>query len=95
MWNSNTTRTFNALRANVYFLLFTLFLPLQTFENVSILFSDVVGFTNICSQITPMEVVSMLNAMYTKFDYLSERHNVYKVCLVFNNHVNSVKIKMF
>ncbi|XP_053385203.1 soluble guanylate cyclase 88E-like [Mercenaria mercenaria] len=51
----------------------------EVFENVTILFSDVVGFTRICSQISPMEVVSMLNAMYTKFDQLSEQHNVYKV----------------
>ena len=49
------------------------------FDNVTILFSDVVGFTRICSQISPMEVVSMLNAMYTQFDQLSEKHNVYKV----------------
>ncbi|XP_067655948.1 soluble guanylate cyclase 88E-like [Haliotis asinina] len=51
----------------------------EVFDNVTILFSDVVGFTTICSQITPMEVVSMLNAMYTKFDKLSEEHRVYKV----------------
>nr|ACC95433.1 soluble guanylyl cyclase beta-3 subunit [Lymnaea stagnalis] len=51
----------------------------QVFDNVTILFSDVVGFTTICSQITPMEVVSMLNAMYTQFDQLSESHSVYKV----------------
>ncbi|KAK6191013.1 hypothetical protein SNE40_002763 [Patella caerulea] len=49
------------------------------FDNVTILFSDVVGFTTICSKITPMEVVSMLNAMYTNFDKLSEKHKVYKV----------------
>ncbi|ESO91872.1 hypothetical protein LOTGIDRAFT_121827, partial [Lottia gigantea] len=52
---------------------------LQVFENVTILFSDVVGFTTICSRISPMEVVCLLNAMYTKFDQLSEKHNVYKV----------------
>ena len=46
---------------------------------MTILFSDVVGFTKICSQLTPMAVVSMLNGMYTKFDKLSERHRVYKV----------------
>ncbi|KAL5006686.1 hypothetical protein ScPMuIL_015492, partial [Solemya velum] len=51
----------------------------EVFHNVTILFSDVVGFTTICSQISPMEVVSMLNAMYTKFDQLSEEHKVYKV----------------
>lgn len=49
------------------------------FNSVSILFSDVVTFTEICSRITPMEVVSMLNAMYSIFDNLTERNNVYKV----------------
>lgn len=49
------------------------------FDCVSILFSDVVTFTEICSRITPMEVVSMLNAMYSIFDTLTERNSVYKV----------------
>ncbi len=52
---------------------------LQTFKDVTILYSDVVGFTNICTKISPMEVVSMLNAMYTKFDHLSVQYGVYKV----------------
>uniref|UniRef100_A0A8D9FAL6 guanylate cyclase n=1 Tax=Cacopsylla melanoneura TaxID=428564 RepID=A0A8D9FAL6_9HEMI len=51
----------------------------QMFDSVSILFSDVVTFTEICSRITPMEVVSMLNAMYSIFDTLTERNRVYKV----------------
>lgn len=55
------------------------FYQLQMFDSVSILFSDVVTFTEICSRITPMEVVSMLNAMYSIFDNLTERNNVYKV----------------
>jgi len=49
------------------------------FHDVSVLFSDVVGFTRICSLISPMEVVTMLNNMYTVFDQISEEHNVYKV----------------
>uniref|UniRef100_A0A1A9W1K2 guanylate cyclase n=1 Tax=Glossina brevipalpis TaxID=37001 RepID=A0A1A9W1K2_9MUSC len=51
----------------------------EMFDSVSILFSDVVTFTEICSRITPMEVVSMLNAMYSIFDTLTERNTVYKV----------------
>ncbi|CAG9569228.1 unnamed protein product [Danaus chrysippus] len=51
----------------------------EMFHSVSILFSDVVTFTEICSRITPMEVVSMLNAMYSIFDTLTERNRVYKV----------------
>nr|XP_015834473.1 PREDICTED: soluble guanylate cyclase 88E isoform X2 [Tribolium castaneum] len=51
----------------------------EMFDSVSILFSDVVTFTEICSRITPMEVVSMLNGMYSIFDTLTERNRVYKV----------------
>ncbi|CAF1069591.1 unnamed protein product [Rotaria magnacalcarata] len=51
----------------------------ETFESCTILFSDVVGFTTICSSLTPMEVVSVLNEMYTKFDKCLEIHNCFKV----------------
>ncbi|KAK9497305.1 hypothetical protein O3M35_004648 [Rhynocoris fuscipes] len=51
----------------------------QKFHSVSILYSDVVKFTEICSKITANEVVSMLNGMYSIFDGLTEEHNVYKV----------------
>lgn len=51
----------------------------ETFESCTILFSDVVGFTSICASLTPMEVVSILNEMYTKFDKCLETHNCYKV----------------
>jgi class 3 adenylate cyclase len=32
-----------------------------------------------CASLTPMEVVSVLNEMYTKFDKCLEAHNCYKV----------------
>ncbi|CAG7818430.1 unnamed protein product [Allacma fusca] len=51
----------------------------EVFETVSVLFSDVVTFTEICSRISPMQVVSMLNHMYSLFDQLTERNGVYKV----------------
>ncbi|XP_041100132.1 soluble guanylate cyclase 88E-like [Polyodon spathula] len=54
-------------------------LVLQVFPDVTILFSDVVKFNEICIHITPMQVVDMLNEIYIVFDTLSEKHNVYKV----------------
>ncbi|CAI4223722.1 unnamed protein product [Auanema sp. JU1783] len=51
----------------------------ENFESVSIVFTDVVGFTNICSTIEPLEVVDFLNLMYTKFDGVIDTHDVYKV----------------
>lgn len=61
------------------------------FDSVSILFSDVVTFTEICSRISPMEVVSMLNGMYSIFDTLTERNNVYKVKTFANILLGMVK----
>ncbi|KAF5898499.1 guanylate cyclase soluble subunit beta-2-like, partial [Clarias magur] len=49
------------------------------FKECTILFSDVVTFTNICSQCEPIQIVNMLNSMYLKFDRLTTVHNVYKV----------------
>nr|XP_023657026.1 soluble guanylate cyclase 88E-like isoform X3 [Paramormyrops kingsleyae] len=51
----------------------------QVFPDVTILFSDVVKFNEICIHITPMQVVDMLNDIYIVFDTLSEKHHVYKV----------------
>ncbi|XP_028320850.1 guanylate cyclase soluble subunit beta-2 [Gouania willdenowi] len=49
------------------------------FKECTILFSDVVTFTNICSVCEPIQIVHMLNAMYLRFDRLTTVHNVYKV----------------
>ena len=51
----------------------------EVVPSCTILFSDVVGFTSTCSLLTPMDVVSMLNSMYTRFDKALEKHSVYKV----------------
>ncbi|XP_051782585.1 guanylate cyclase soluble subunit beta-2 [Erpetoichthys calabaricus] len=49
------------------------------FKVCTILFSDVVTFTNICAACEPIQIVNMLNSMYSRFDRLTNIHDVYKV----------------
>ena len=51
----------------------------EKFDCVTILFSDIVTFTNIAAACTPMDVVSMLNELYHRFDTHTNTHDVYKV----------------
>ncbi|XP_076469686.1 guanylate cyclase soluble subunit beta-2-like [Babylonia areolata] len=51
----------------------------EKFENTTILFSDIVTFTNIASACSPMDVVNMLNSLYNHFDSYVSRHGIYKV----------------
>ncbi|KAK6626330.1 Head-specific guanylate cyclase [Polyplax serrata] len=48
-------------------------------DNVTILFSDIVGFTSICSTTTPFTVINMLEDLYSQFDEFCGQLDVYKV----------------
>ncbi|XP_017000585.2 head-specific guanylate cyclase [Drosophila takahashii] len=51
----------------------------KTYPDVTILFSDIVGFTSICSRATPFMVISMLEGLYKDFDEFCDFFDVYKV----------------
>jgi class 3 adenylate cyclase len=48
-------------------------------QNVSFFFSDIVGFTNICKDIYPWDVIGMLNRLYCVMDFLAIRFRLFKV----------------
>jgi len=51
----------------------------ESHESVTIVFSDIVGFTNISQQFGPLKVSQMLDRLYHAFDDLAHKHNIFKV----------------
>ena len=51
----------------------------RRFEDVAVLFCDVVGFTRYCDQHAPEEVVAHLQALVTAFEDISVRHGLEKI----------------
>jgi adenylate cyclase len=49
------------------------------FAAVSVMFADIVGFTQLSASIQPKQLVHLLNDIFSKFDYLAERHGLEKI----------------
>jgi class 3 adenylate cyclase len=66
------------------------------FDEVTILFADIAGFTKYSSSVRPEEVVNMLSKLFTEFDKVCVKHKVYKVytigdCYVVLGFINSAQ----
>lgn len=51
----------------------------ETQSDVSIIFTDIVGFSRISRHLKPIQVMQMLQDLYHKFDQLCEKHGVRKL----------------
>jgi PAS domain S-box-containing protein len=51
----------------------------DSFPEVTVLFADIVGFTKIADQISPTDLVNLLNQIFSAFDRLAEKHNLEKI----------------
>lgn len=51
----------------------------QHFENVTVMFSDLVNFTQIASNLKPEKVISELNDLFTEFDTIAERNSCERI----------------
>ena len=51
----------------------------ERFDDVTILFADIVNFTPLAAQISPLDLVNWLNQIFSEFDRLAERYHLEKI----------------
>ncbi|MDY6781870.1 MAG: PAS domain S-box protein [Cyanobacteriota bacterium] len=51
----------------------------EQFDNVSILFADIVGFTPLAASMSPTALVELLNQIFSRFDALAEERGLEKI----------------
>ncbi len=57
------------------------------FDNVSVLFADISGFTQYSSNISPKVIVEKLNDIFSVFDDLVDKYNVEKIKTIGDNYM--------
>jgi guanylate cyclase len=57
------------------------------FEGASILFADLVGFTPLTAQMVPVEMVNLLNGIFSFFDSLVEKYDLEKIRTIGDNYM--------
>jgi len=51
----------------------------EQFSDATILFADIVGFTPLSARMSPIELVNLLNQIFSTFDQLAEKHGLEKI----------------
>ncbi|MEK6222162.1 MAG: adenylate/guanylate cyclase domain-containing protein [Chloroflexota bacterium] len=59
----------------------------KQYKEASILFADLVGFTSMSEEMTPTEMIALLNEIYSKFDQFVENFGVEKIRTIGDNYM--------
>lgn len=51
----------------------------EFFRSATIFFSGISGFSQLCTECSPIELVKILNSLYTSIDEIIDKYDVYKV----------------
>lgn len=51
----------------------------ERFDEATVLFADIVNFTPLAAQFSPLELVNLLNQIFSEFDRLAEAHQLEKI----------------
>jgi class 3 adenylate cyclase len=51
----------------------------NSFNDVTVMFADIVGFTELAAQTEPIELVEILNVIFSEFDQLTDEHGLEKI----------------
>jgi guanylate cyclase len=57
------------------------------FDGASILFADLVGFTPLTAELAPVEMVELLNEVFSQFDVLVEKYDLEKIRTIGDNYM--------
>ena len=57
------------------------------FDCASVLFADLEGFTPLTAELAPVEMVELLNEVYSHFDALVEKHDLEKIRTIGDNYM--------
>jgi class 3 adenylate cyclase len=57
------------------------------FDDVTILFADIIGFTELSAQLEPRELVGRLNDLFSIFDELTKEHELEKIKTIGDNYM--------
>jgi HAMP domain-containing protein len=51
----------------------------ESFPEVTVMFADIVDFTGLASEVAPVELVDLLNTIFSRFDVLTEQYGLEKI----------------